>query len=297
MRVYPSTLRISPLQRREQSGEATRSTLLLMKVASLPLCLLSIASLCPPLPAQVARITTDVLGNSTQAIVVTTADWNAVPGRLRRYERTDTNAAWHAVGQPIEIVVGTNGLGWGIGVIRALGDARAAADPVKKEGDGKSPAGVFTLGTAFGYAAEALPGLKLPYLQLTPSIECVDDPRSKNYNRIVDRNTVTPDWNSSEHMREAGESYVWGAVVNHNGTTRDANAAPVPGGGSCVFLHIWHSADHGTAGCTAMTEANLKSLLLWLDPARKPLLVQMPEPTLHRVAQSWGLSEFVSAPR
>src|ERR1051326_1473850 len=79
-------------------------------------------------------------------------------------------------------------IGWGIGVI-ATDDAkvRAAADPVKKEGDGKSPGGVFALGTAFGYASQPLPGLKVPYLNLTPSIECVDDPGSRRYNRLVDR--------------------------------------------------------------------------------------------------------------
>jgi len=259
---------------------------------------MSIACLCTPSPAQTGRPITDVLANSTQAIVVTTANWSAVQGRLQQYERADTRSMWHPVGLPLEIVVGTNGLGWGIGIVPTDGaEVRAAHDPVKEEGDGKSPAGVFTLGTAFGYAAQSLPGLKLPYLTLTPSVECVDDPRSKNYNRIVDRNTVTPDWTSSEHMRAAGESYVWGAVINHNGTVPERNDAPVPRGGSCVFLHIWHSHDQGTAGCTAMPQTDLEKLLAWIDPARKPLLVQLPEPTLRRLADRWKLTEFVSNPR
>jgi D-alanyl-D-alanine dipeptidase len=217
---------------------------------------------------------------------------------LQQYERADVHSVWHARGGPVDIVVGTNGLGWGIGIVATDGaGVRAANDPVKKEGDGKSPAGVFTLGTAFGYAAQPFPGLKMPYLSLTPSIECVDDPRSKNYNRIVDRNRVTPDWKSSEHMREAGESYVWGAVVNHNGTVPASGDPPVPGGGSCVFLHIWHSLNQGTAGCTAMTKTDLESLLVWLDPARKPRLVQLPEPAYERLAYSWGLAQLVRHPR
>jgi len=98
-----------------------------------------------------------------------------------------------SVGGSISIVVGRNGLGWGIGLI-ATDDAqvRSGSDPVKREGDGKSPAGVFALGTAFGYASDPLQGLKVPYLNLTPSIECVDDPGSKHYNRIVDRSVVAP---------------------------------------------------------------------------------------------------------
>lgn len=240
----------------------------------------------------------DVLAGSTQAIVVTTANWNAVQGHLQTYERANAVSGWHAARRPIDIVVGAHGLGWGIGVVPTdLGAVSAANDPIKKEGDGKSPAGVFSVGAAFGYATKPLSGLKLSYRTLTPSIECIDDPRSKNYNRIVDRNAVTPDWNSSEHMRAAGESYVWGAVVNHNGTVPGSGGSPVPGGGSCVFLHIWHNQDQGTAGCTAMTQADLESLLVWLDPARKPLLVQLPEAAYQRLAYSWGLPRLVAHPR
>ena len=93
-----------------------------------------------------------------------------------------------------------------------------------REGDGRSPAGVFALGTAFGYASHALPGLKMPYLSLSPSIECVDDIASRHYNRIVDRSVVAPDWNSSEHMRNTGKSYRWGIVIDHNGIVTEQAA-------------------------------------------------------------------------
>ncbi|HEV3511353.1 MAG TPA: hypothetical protein VGS05_06590 [Candidatus Sulfotelmatobacter sp.] len=240
----------------------------------------------------------DPLAGSTQMIVVTTSSWNAVEGQLRRYERSNTQEKWHPVGEPISIVVGKNGLGWGIGVIAtADSNIRAAGDPVKREGDGKSPAGVFALGTAFGYASQPLPGLKMPYLNLTPSVECVDDPGSKYYNRIVDRALVAADWTSSEHMRNVGESYRWGIVVDHNRIVRQDNAdRPEPGGGSCVFLHIWHSYDTGTVGCTAMSEIDLDTLLTWLDPAGKPLLVPLPEPTYKRLMNHWALPELIAAP-
>ena len=193
-------------------------TLFLMKPASILLCLLLIVGWCASASTQAGTFKSDALARSTQMIVVTTSDWNAVEGRLQRYERATVHEKWRPVGDPISIVVGKNGLGWGIGVI-ATDDSniRSASDPVKREGDGKSPAGVFALGTAFGYASEPLRGLKMPYLNLTPSIECVDDPGSKYYNRIVDRSVVAADWNSSEHMRNAGESYRWGIVVDHNG--------------------------------------------------------------------------------
>jgi L,D-peptidoglycan transpeptidase YkuD (ErfK/YbiS/YcfS/YnhG family) len=267
-----------------------------MKLKSFLLCLLLVPAASQVICAQVAAAAPDAFAQSTQMIVVTTPDWNVVEGRLQRYERTTPHESWEPVGEPIAIVVGKNGMGWGLGVI-ATDDlkVRLASDPVKKEGDGRSPAGVFALGTAFGYASQPLQGLKMPYLNLTPSIECVDDSGSKYYNRVLDRSTVVPDWNSSEHMRSVGEAYRWGIVLGHNHGDMMVNAnPPVPGGGSCVFLHIWGGSTHGTAGCTAMSQNELEPLLTWLDPARKPLLVQLPARKYAGLIRRWGLPQVRS---
>jgi L,D-peptidoglycan transpeptidase YkuD (ErfK/YbiS/YcfS/YnhG family) len=153
------------------------------------------------------------------------------------------------------------------------------------------------LGTAFGYASQPLEGSKIPYLNLNPSSECVDDIQSKHYNRIVDRSLFAPDWKSSEQMRNVGEAYRWGIVVDHNGIVQGIdNKPPQAGGGSCVFLHIWHSYDQGTAGCTAMPENELETLLLWLDPVSKPLLVQLPQPVYERLMDRWMLPKLTDAP-
>ena len=240
--------------------------------------------------------TADVAAQSTQMIVVTTPDWNTVQGRLQRYERAKAGDAWRPVGGAIPIVVGKNGMAWGSGIV-ATDSVRVQGDPVKREGDGRSPAGVFNLGTAFGYASSPLAGTKLPYLSLTASTECVDDVDSSRYNRIVDRSTVTPDWKSSERMRETGEAYRWGIVVNHNAIANpDGASKPVRGGGSCIFLHIWKDAAHGTAGCTAMQPAEIETLLEWLDPKRTPVLVQLPVDAYSRVMKQRGLPEVVSLP-
>jgi L,D-peptidoglycan transpeptidase YkuD (ErfK/YbiS/YcfS/YnhG family) len=269
-----------------------------MKPAAILLCLLLIVGWCASGSTQARTFKSDPLPRSTQTIVVTTSSWNAVEGRLQRYERATAHEKWRPVGEPISIVVGKNGLGWGIGVTATHdSNVRVASDPVKREGDGKSPAGVFALGTAFGYASQPLRGLKMPYLNLTSSIECVDDTGSKYYNRIVDRSVIAADWNSSEHMRDVGESYRWGIVVDHNGIVTEDNAdPPEPGGGSCVFLHLWHNHDQGTAGCTAMSQIDLETLLTWLDPARKPLMVQLPEPAYERLINHWMLPELTKVP-
>jgi len=214
--------------------------------------------------------------------VVTTQDWNAAAGTLQVYERPHARKKWKAAGTPIQVVVGKNGLGWGAGVATEAG-RRAAADPIKREGDGKSPAGIFRLSTAFGYAAQEPPGWMMPYMNLTPSVECVDDAHSKFYNRVLDRATVVPDWSSSEQMLRPDGEYRWGLVVDHN-------AAPMtPGAGSCIFLHIWLGPGQGTTGCTAMAQEQLENLLARLDPARTPLLAQLPRPQYKKLRRHWKL--------
>ncbi|HWX53118.1 MAG TPA: L,D-transpeptidase family protein [Verrucomicrobiae bacterium] len=220
------------------------------------------------------------LKSSNQLIVVITPDWYYVEGYLQRYERAGPRTPWKAVGNSITVVVGKNGLGWGAGIVRA--DVHAG-DPIKKEGDGKAPAGIFRLSTAFGYAPQEKSGWTIPYVPLTPTVECVDDTNSKFYNRVLDRGTVAPDWNSSEHMLRDDELYRWGIVVDHN--TRPTK----PGGGSCIFVHIWRGRGQGTVGCTAMPQEELEAVLAWLDPRKEPLLVQLPLLQYRTVRTRWKL--------
>ena len=226
------------------------------------------------------------LARSRQLLVVTTRDWGAVQGTLRRFERKGRGGAWARAGEAVPVVVGRNGLGWGAGL---CGEAPAAGGPSKKEGDGKAPAGLFPLGPAFGFAAAGeVPWLRLRYTPLTPSIECVDDPASRRYNLLVDRDAAgAVDWQSSERMRSI-ELYRWGLVVGHNA------APPVAGRGSCIFLHIWAGPGVGTAGCTALEEGQLGRLLRWLDPRGRPLLLQMPEGEYARLRGAWRLPRLDS---
>ena len=188
------------------------------------------------------------LVGANQLLLVITPDWDTVQGELRRFERGNLDEPWRAVGAP--------GSHRGREERHRVGFAghAAGARTAKAEGDGRSPAGVFPLGKAFGFAPSAEAAwLKLPYLPVTEGIECVDDSASTLYNQIVDRRTMkTPDWNSSEKMREVGEAYRWGVVVNYN-------TPAVPKRGSCIFLHIGGEQGKGTAGCTAMAPDFLRA--------------------------------------
>ena len=215
-----------------------------------------------------------------QMVVSTTAEWDEVDATLQRYERDAVGAPWRAVGAAIPAAVGRTGLAWGTGLHGAHPDG-----PVKREGDGKAPAGLFRLSSAFGYAAPGEVGwIRMPYVQADSSIECVDDVRSRFYNRRVDRDTIPgPDWTSHEEMRRPDPLYEWGVWVDHN------SDPPAAGGGSCIFLHVWARPGVATSGCTAMAEDDIRQLLAWLDPRARPVLVQLPRAQYDALRGAWAL--------
>lgn len=217
--------------------------------------------------ALTASAVSDPLRRSRQCVVVVAPAWNSTTGLLRAFERTGPDSDWKMRGHAIAVVLGKNGLGWGRGVI----DAKSGSDARKIEGDNKAPAGIFKLGHAFGYApARDARWIKLRYVPLTNQTEGIDDPRSRYYNQLVDRSRVRRvDWRSSERMLRSDHLYKWGVFVVHNPGGR-------PGAGSCIFLHIWKNSSTATTGCTAMAERDLVNLLRWLDPAARPILVQLP---------------------
>lgn len=219
--------------------------------------------------------------SALQVIVSTTAAWDSVGALLQRYEREAVGRPWRRVGEPIQANVGRSGLGWGTG----LHASHPADGPLKREGDGRAPAGIYRLSSAFGYAAPAeVPWIRLPYFRSDASMECVDDLRSRFYNRRVDRDTIpAPDWNSHEEMRRPDALYAWGVWVNHN------SAPPAPGGGSCIFLHVWAGPGAPTSGCTAMAESDLRTVLAWLDPRARPVLVQLPRDVYGALRGTWEL--------
>ena len=200
-----------------------------------------------------------------QAVCVTTPSWASPAGTLQRWERAGDGAPWKMAGPPVAVLVGEHGLAWGLGLHRV---PERDDGPRKKEGDRRAPAGIFPLTMAFGLGPDAVG--RLPWQPITASLEAIDDPASRFYNRIVDRRIVTkPDWHSSEHMA-AIPDYALGVVVAHNPRN-------IPGAGSCIFLHLWRGARNGTAGCTVLRQPDLFALVSWLDATRHPVLIQLPQ--------------------
>ena len=221
---------------------------------------------------------------SLQTIVVTTADWSSTRGTARIFERKDGQSPWIQIGDSFDVVIGHNGMAWGIGIHPPPLDIEINLK--KEEGDRKSPAGIFSLTSSFG--AEKASFIKLPFTRLDEWTEGVDDVKSFHYNRIVNRMQVGIfDWKSSEKMKEIGEKYEFGIFVAHNSNP------VVKGKGSCIFLHVWEeNEEYSTGGCTAMSRENIQTVLKFLDPIKFPVLVQLPFETYKRAQTDWSLPDL-----
>jgi D-alanyl-D-alanine dipeptidase len=215
-----------------------------------------------------------------QLLLVVTESWTAPRGTLTRWERGD-KGPWKKVGEPVDVVVGRNGLGWGLG-LHADEVGMERPGPLKSEKDGRAPAGVFKLGDATGYAPAPPTGTSVPYKQASEKLFCVDDPKSKLYNQLVEE-TGPKEWKSAEPMLRSDAQYTWTLSVQHNKTPI------VAGQGSCIFLHEWGGPAAPTEGCTAMPRADIEALLSWLKPDEQPLLVQLPKKEYDAFANEWKL--------
>ncbi len=216
---------------------------------------------------------TPIPPTTRQLITAVTDSWTSTRAQLQLWTR-DT-AGWVAAGPAWEAVLGLNGTGWGIG--RHGRDQR----PAKREGDGKTPAGIFQLRRSYGYAATAPAGTKIQY-EPAGKLECVDDPASQSYTQIVDGTREKRDWSSSERLKRDDVIYKWLVDVAHNPDR-------VPDAGSCIFLHVWDGPATTTTGCTAMAQDKLEALMVAIDPAAEPLYVMLPREEYALQQAAWGL--------
>ncbi|MFD0051389.1 L,D-transpeptidase [Actinomycetes bacterium NPDC127524] len=132
----------------------------------------------------------------------------------------------------------------------------------KKEGDGKTPMGTFSFGTAFGSSAKPA-GVTWPYKKTGAYDYWIDDTSSRDYNKWIHyKGNPQKRWHSFERMNHP--LYKYGISINYN------TNPIIKGKGSAVFLHVWRGENSRTAGCTATAEYNVRSILNWLDPKQNP---------------------------
>lgn len=188
---------------------------------------------CPPM-----------LGDARRLVLVTTASMAAFRATVQIFERGSLDAPWRPVQRPEPAVVGLSGIAWG----HPFRNLARVGEPLKIEGDKRTPAGVYRIGRSFGFAASSRPG----YLHLkSGETVCVDDPSSPAYNTITSRAEIGSKVHA-EDMRGI-ELYRRGLVIDY---PTDAAGR----GGSCMFIHVWQASDRGTVGCVALPEASVADL-------------------------------------
>jgi uncharacterized protein YijF (DUF1287 family) len=226
---------------------------------------------------RVPRHASPIAPATTQLIVVQSESFETTRATLQRYERV-LGQAWRAVGEPRAAVLGYGGYGWGDG-LHGSGAPSGRAGPIKREGDGRSPAGAFALGMLRGYAAQAPAGAKLSYAASTSDQRCVDDASSELYNRIVPASAGS--FRSAEHMKRDDDMYELAIDVEHN-------RAPITAGhGSCIFMHVWAGPDKPVTGCTGVAKGDMRMLAAWLEPGA--VLVALPRSEYKALRAPWGL--------
>ena len=177
---------------------------------------------------------------SSQIVRVFDVKWQGA--KMALYEKSGEK--WRRVSEVWSVSIGRSGVG------------------KRKEGDGKTPLGIYSLNEVYGYKDL---NTSMPFYLSTEKTLCIDDVNSRYYNRIVDSEVVKRDYKSFEYMRRRDGLYEIVVTVGYNPRN-------IPGRGSCIFLHIG-SGDKPTAGCVAMEKEKIKRLVEWLDPKREPLIV------------------------
>ena len=224
------------------------------------------------------------LSKHQQLVLVISDDWQADNAQLYRFDKK--LGQWQQQGEQTQVTLGRTGLAWGIGL------HGKQQGKIKQEGDGKAPAGIFTLGDAFGYLSKL--NTAMPYKEMTANDFCIDVNDSPFYNQIVSKLEVGEQGirGSSEPMRRdihlAGDhKYKKGLIVQHN-------SEQISGAGSCIFMHIWQAPTLPTAGCTAMSEKNITELLTWLNGKKQPLYVALPRSEYLAKKLAWSLPDLAN---
>lgn len=146
----------------------------------------------------------------------------------------------------------------------------------KKEGDGCTPLGTFSLGFAFGLEDVSI---SYPYYPITSDVYFVSDSESEYYNEWVllsetqqefpydyMKTCSTIQWNEAEHLCDYTIPYQLGLVIEYNMHPK------VKGKGSAIFLHV-KNKDY-TEGCVAICKEEMLFVLNWLHEKDAKIIIR-----------------------
>lgn len=138
----------------------------------------------------------------------------------------------------------------------AVGKQGIIAADAKREGDGKTPSGIYHLRECW-YRPDKLekPHTGLPLRVITMQDGWCDDPAHPDYNRHV----ILPFAASHEVMWRDDDAYNLVIPISYN------DDPVVSGRGSAIFLHVAQPDYRGTEGCVALAKADWLAVIALLD--------------------------------
>lgn len=129
-----------------------------------------------------------------------------------------------------------------------------------REGDAKTPIGVFRFNRAFGIADD--PGCAIPYVKVDEDTYWSGDPREGyRYNELVSLKELPGldvESGDSEHIIEYIYHYQYCLNISYN-------EEGTPGLGSAIFLHCFGPVKPYTGGCVAIPEDCMKFVMQRVD--------------------------------
>lgn len=180
-----------------------------------------------------------------QIIVAHSQSWKAYEGILYGMEIVD--GYWAVSYDTVACTFGKKGI---------------AQPDEKVEGDGKTPTGIFQVGSAFGYRNDLTPSLN--FIELSDNHYWISDSSSPEYNKLVD---FFPKGLNHEKMLRNDHLYKYGIIIEYN------TAPVIQGKGSAIFIHVQRKEGAPTAGCIALSEKNMKHLIKWVKPEKHPVII------------------------
>lgn len=205
-------------------------------------------------------------------IMTLSKSWDSNEGMIYLFDKTAKG--WEQTVPSAVVHFGSAGLAWGVGL-----HSPESTFMQKKEGDIRSPAGIFTIGALYGLDPAPPRGVQYPYRRITEQTRCIDDAASAFYNTIVEEDSANSEWNSAEYMAKVRPDYKYVLIIGHNASNES-------GDGSCIFMHINNVP---TTGCTSMDEPTMLTVLQWLDPEKRTVMVQLPASEYRRLRSAWKL--------
>lgn len=223
----------------------------------------------------------DPIPQDTQVLILAVPEsWNSTTTQLQGYRREKGRDSWTSITPAFSANLGQNGLAWGRGCHPAQGGIQ------KREGDKKSPAGIFRLGSILYGSEDKSPITAWRYRMVTDRDLWIEDPQSTSYNRhlILSAHEEFPENHLYDRMRQNDPAHALKIFIRHN-----APPDVRPNAGSAIFFHLSRGHDHPTTGCTTLLREDFETLFRNCTPRDQPVYVLLPKSAYLQWKSAWNL--------